>query len=338
MNYDVLNRLITDTRCVNLKHLEEVLGTLYYEQSFGDDYEPFEKVTSLKMQIEQDIIIEGSKNDYHNVAVTCARGDDYRFACLIIEEGLKKFPNNIDLLADYLAYGLQGGTAERCEIVFEKLMTLKERWNWRGYSFVIDYLQDVDDLGSVKYSSSQIKSLVNDLTLEYIDKMPDKEESYCSRFDYIKDTATGADKIAQEQKILLMAVNNATLKRVPKSLLRLADLYYDCGNVKEADIIIERCKSDSLEVQTSVNRTYVYLLSTLCKLSIFYELSKDMPKKLVENDEGSEREKYLRNAYEDFHVASLDFNDTRVKNLKSVIKTVVRETGIAYPYDDGIEE
>lgn len=333
MNYDILNRMIEDTGCVKLYFLEGVLNTLYYDQRIGDDYEPFEKVTILK-QLVQSNEVEGDKNLFHNVAVTCARGDDYKFACLIIDEGLKQYPYDVDLLADYLAYGLKGGNSKRCNEVFNRILSIKDRWNWRAYSFTIDYL--LDYISKVKYDSDvrDIYERIDNLTSEYIERIRDREDPFCSRYDFIDKTVPGDEKITKGQDILLQAVNSGTLKRAPKALLRLADNYYDNGQVLKANEMIERCKLDSLEIQPSVSRTYVYLLSTMCKISLVYELSKGKTKKITDDEPESEREKYLMEAYEDFHVACIDFADTRVKNLKTVIRTVVRETGKPYPYDD----
>ena len=116
--------------------------------------------------------------------------------------------------------------------------------------------------------------------------------------------------------------------------MKLADYYYNLGNdLKRANDLIERCKRDSVEAQPSVNRKYVYLLSALCKVCMFYENSKQ--KEDVKVQEGSEEEKKILNIYSDYHVA-VDRNDFQVRNCKDLIEALVKETGIPYPYDDGI--
>lgn len=82
------------------------------------------------------------------------------------------------------------------------------------------------------------------------------------------------------------------------------------------------------EIQRSVNRNYVFLLSALCKMSQYYDIKDQCDYK--------RSEALASEIYQDFHVAALDLTDARVRDCKKLIESFVRETQIPYPFDDGV--
>ena len=81
-------------------------------------------------------------DDYHNKAVDRARRGRNREATNICMEGLKKFPLNVDLLADTIKYSSEAGDMQTAADYYS---ILKEnvpfqRWNWRAFTFSFDYL------------------------------------------------------------------------------------------------------------------------------------------------------------------------------------------------------
>lgn len=330
MTYETAVAIIEKTSEVKVKDIQQVLEKLYYQASIEDDaIEYFYNINDLTELILKQEFFEGDEDDFHNLSVTYARGDDYANACDILDKGLMFYPYSIDLLADYLNYGIHCNRLVKCEEFYKRLLEVRKWWNWRAYQFSINYLTkrlSVDP----KLDIVDIENLVE----EFVEKMPDIEECYITKAEYVKTFKAGDDR-KKFLEVLEFAVSpKCMIQRTPKCDLKLADYYYNLGNdLKRANDLIERCKRDSVEAQPSVNRKYVYLLSALCKVCMFYENSKQ--KEDVKVQEGSEEEKKILNIYSDYHVA-VDRNDFQVCNCKDLIEALVKETGIPYPYDDGI--
>lgn len=80
-------------------------------------------------------------DDYHNKAVDRARRGKKREAAGICMEGLKKFPRNVDLLADTIKYSSEAGdmrTAAAHYSILKESVPF-QRWNWRAFTFSFDY-------------------------------------------------------------------------------------------------------------------------------------------------------------------------------------------------------
>lgn len=91
----------------------------------------------------EDTNLIGSANDYHNVAVGMSRLGCYPQAFRVVQQGLKSYPYNVDLLADAVYYGSSAGKWKDCEEYAARLnKRSKGLWNWRAFTFMIDYYMD----------------------------------------------------------------------------------------------------------------------------------------------------------------------------------------------------
>jgi len=334
MTYDILCEIIKRSEKVKIRDLSEAVEDLFtqaaYDKSTSEYY--LNLVDLFDVAIAQSRF-EGSADDFHNLSVQLAREEEYEYACQVLEKGLQRFPYSVDLLADYLNYGMQCGRAEQCEKYYETLSTLRNRWNWRAYQFSIDYLRERLELDP----TAKIEPL-RELVEEFINRNLMREECYLEKAKLIRDFGVeNTSKLETYVSILEYAISDkCPIQRTPKCDLSLADYYYDEGkNLPRALEIIERCKRDSVEVQFSVNRNYVYLLAALCRISMFYDSAQKNPTKRVE--EGSEQEQEILRIYSDYHVALTDRTDSRARKCKNIIEVLVRETAVPYPYDDDIE-
>ena len=331
MTYETIMAVIEKTAKVKLKDVQGVVEELYYNVNSEDDsIDYFYKLNDLIELVLKQKLFEGDENDYHNLSVTYAREGDYYSACRYLEKGIQHFPYAVDLLADYLSYGMQCDKIEECVEMYERLLKVRNRWNWRAYQFSIDYLMKLLSV-SPSANIDDIETIVN----EFVEKMPEREESYISKAEFIETFRN--KKLSDESFVSVLEYatsEECIVQRTPKCDLRLSEYYYDLGqNLERANELIERCKINSIELQLSVNRNYVYLLSSLCKMSLFYRTAEKGVKKTIE---GTEREKMVLDIFDDYHIAAINRHDSRVRGCKDLIIAFVRETGIPYPYDDGI--
>lgn len=330
MTYETFLAIVEKTKRVKLNDAMYAVEELYRQASASEDaVEEYCKIYDLFDLLLQQPMFIGNSDDYHNLAVVCAKQDDFDAACRFLDVGLKKHPYCIDLLADYLNYGMQCDKKEICNDMYDKLISKKSDWNWRAYRFAIDYLISLSDVDCVN-RDEEIFSLIT----EFQNKLPDDEDAYLIQAEFLSKKCENEKKENESEpafvSILVYATSDKSpVRRTPKCDLRLADYYYNNGSdIEKAIQLLERCKKNSVEVQPSVNRSYVYLLSALCRMTQFYSNSI--------NDSWEEIERLAMDVYKNYHIASLNRMDMRVHNCRNLIESFVRETGIPYPYDDGI--
>lgn len=328
MNYETFLSIVEKTKRVKLSDAMCVIEELYRQAVILEDaIEEYCKIYDLFDLLLQQQVLIGNSDDYHNIAVVCAKQDDFDAACRFLEAGLKKYPYCVDLLADYLNYGMQCSKKDICDSMYSKLILKKSDWNWRAYKFTIDYLIGLSDVDCVN-RDEEIFSLI----AEFQNKLPDNEDAYLIKAEFMSKKCEKEENDSEPVFVSILTYatsDKSPVRRTPKCDLRLADYYYNNGsNIEKAIQLLERCKKNSIEVQPSVNRSYVYLLSALCRMTQFYSnLKKDSQENI---------EKLAMEVYKNYHIASLNRIDTRVYNCRNLIESFVRETSIPYPYDDGI--
>lgn len=330
MTHNTFLAVIGKTARVKICDAIDVLEELYAQAASSDDaIDEYFKIYDLVDTIFQNNNFIGDSNDYHNIAVVCAKQEDFDTACRFLDHGLQQYPYDVDLLADYLKYGMKCNKKDECEKAYQNLFARKQDWNWRAYKFSIDYLIELVSIDSIDRDES-ITSLIADFQTD----LPDEEDAYLVEAEYLQSRNNRRDKGIQSERTFISILQFATsdespVKRTPKCDLKLADFYYTNGtNLERALELLERCKKDSVEIQRSVNRNYVFLLSALCKMSQYYDNKNQC------NQENAEA--LVRAVYQDFHVAALDIADSRVRDCKKLIESFVRETQIPYPFDDGV--
>lgn len=331
MTYNTFLAIIEKTSRVKIGDAIKVLEDLYQQAITSEDsIDEYCKIYDLIDIIFRQTIFIGDGDDYHNIAVICAKQDDYDAACRFLDCGLRQYPYNIDLLADYLKYGMKCNLYSQCEKVYENLIAKKDNWNWRAYRFAIDYLIDLSDMDLLE-RDQEIRTLIADFQTN----LPDEEDAYLVEAEYLQNRNMSKCREDTEKHTFASVLQFATsdkcpVKRTPKCDLNLADFYYNNGtNIEKALELLERCKKDSVEIQRSVNRNYVYLLSALCKMTQYYDSN-------IKTSPESEEE-LIGSIYQDYHIAALGMTDSRVRDCKKLIESFVRETKVPYPYDDAVD-
>ncbi|MBQ8280087.1 MAG: hypothetical protein IJZ23_09630 [Roseburia sp.] len=330
MTYETFLAVVEKTKRVKLSDAMIIIENLYRQAALAEEaIEEYYKIYDLFDLLLQQPVFIGNADDYHNLAVVCAKQDDFDSACRFLDEGLKRYPFCVDLLSDYLNYGMQCDKKNQCEDIYIRLISKKDDWNWRAYRFTIDYLINLSNMDFVN-REAEIMSLIKD----YQEKLPDDEDSYLVHAEFLSRKAREKKEVDGEERMFVKILtyvtsDNSPVGRTPKCDLKLADYYYNNGvSIGKAIQLLERCKKNSIEVQPSVNRSYVYLLSALCKMTQYYEISQS---------DNEAMENLAMEVYKNYHIASLNKADSRVYNCKNLIESFIRESRIPYPYDDGVE-
>ncbi len=332
MNYETLQAIIQRTKKVKIRNMADVIQELYF--FCAEDADSIENYFNLfdlfDLAFEQPIW-EGEEDDYHNLAVICAREDDYDTACRVLERGLKEYEYSINLLSDYLMYGKSCGRQEKSAECYSRLLEKRTEWNGRAYHFSILYL-----FGLVSTKEKINPGVILELIQEFKKKFPEQEESYMAEAQFYQMFNYKKEMASYQSVLEFVTSKQSPIQRTPKCDLRLADYYFEGGkHLQKAIILLDRCKRNSIEPQPSVNRNYVYLMSALCKMTCYYD-EYAQQKKVIEDEE--KKVQKVKEIYEDYHISAASQKDFKVYNCKSLIESFAKETGVPYPYlEDGVD-
>ena len=272
----------------------------------------------IMLQVLQKKTLAGAAEDFHNLAVELSRKSLYELACRVLELGLsiKQYSTDVDLLADFLVYGIKCGKEPQCEKYFELLSKIpKRRWKWRAFDFAVDYLQqkaerilDDDELDKAVESMLEIAK-------SYRHYFPKSEGGYVVEAQ-IHRFVNDFDK---EEQILKEAVTN--IKRAPQSNLRLADNAFARGEYEQSRSYLKSAKMSGFERQSRINICYVYYLDVMCLISILQS------KEISENE--------INELYSLFAEAEMLMSSENSLDLLAVIEQQIHlfEKRTGYRYD-----
>jgi len=278
-----------------------------------DDSEAREKLHLIIEDLQSQDRAIGNADDFHNYVTELVRRDEYDLACDVLEVGMKAFPYNVDLIADFIKYGVNCQRIEEVKNLQKVLLKIpKKRWTWRGFSFYVDYLQYLLEQPCSEKAMEKTEQEMLDIIAEYKKYFPYSEEPYITEAEMHKK----ASEPDLEEEVLMLALN--TVKVAPKCSLRYADILFDRGRYKEARPIISRAKKDSTTTQASVSDGYIYYLSALCTIALVSEEEREYTRDEVEG------------IYNDFNLALKDFNRNQsfVKVIKSKTNMLVSRTNV----------
>ena len=103
----------------------------------------------------------------------------YDSACAIVKRGLEEAEADVDLLSDFIKYGILCGRQEECDRYFRELKDniSMEEWNWRAFSFSIDYLLDKLDHTRNRITRETLKNSLIELADDFI-RAEGSDQSY----------------------------------------------------------------------------------------------------------------------------------------------------------------
>lgn len=261
--------------------------------------------------------ISGDADDWHNIAVDIAKKDYYDLCCDLLEEGLRRFPGNTDLLGDYLQYGTSCGRIEQCKQYYKQLSKLpKVKYTWRSFHFSVSWLTYLWESSETQKEMDKLYEQMQTLVSSYRDYFPHKEDSYvCAADMYNLVKQRG-----MVQEVLLDAVGQKFPS--PKCALRLADIYFEQGDYEKSLEMVQKSLKDANRVQQSVNEEYLYYLSGLARISI------------RNNSEGQTEAGSVEKIYRDFEDclrlgSRREFRDS----IQEKIAVLKRQTQVEIPED-----
>lgn len=266
----------------------------------------------------------GDADDFHNYAVTFSRINDYDAACVILKCGLNRFPNNVDLLADYLIYGPDCSSENRfqeCDDYFHILKKVDLRlWTWRAFDFSIQYLITKLDQGI-----EDIELCLQELDLlsqKYLEAYPLDERAYFTTY-LMQHKLKHFRSKENPEKTLECAVSLQI--NTPRCSLKLAELMFDKKEYDRALQLLDKTIQDSIERNSGLPLANVYLLRFTLKASKLINAI-DSSNKIEVDDELAIA---IKNAYLDYRIAKKLGNDSsKINSAYQYVKIIETSTGI----------
>lgn len=224
-------------------------------------FETVQQVIDQKPQI-------GSSEQFHNFAVTLGGNGFDSLACDILDCGLVRFPRNVDLLADYLIYGIDCERLEQCAVHFATLESIDQsEWTWRCFAFGIVYMNRLrTNLATTGEERSRYKKKVAALARAYKKYLPYDEGGY-------RETAKLMEKKPEAMiRLLDDALNNDTLRSCPTCAFEKAQILFKQKRYGEARDAINRSLEDSInQTQGGVKENYLLFLRGLCDYALLLQ-------------------------------------------------------------------
>lgn len=221
---------------------------------------PFDSYIGDLVALISSLNIRGDTSDYHNAAVELSRNGRNKEAIIVCEAGLQVYRYDVDLIADSIQFATENAdfsTAQKWIYYLTSNIPQKKLWNWRAFSFILDYLMN-----------AKPENYVDDCWeyIEYYKKnLPYEEKAFfaeaellCSLGDFDKALS-----------ILEIAINKLTV--APQCALRLADMYMERGQYAKVLTTTIYGFTASAETQPSVNVTYLLYLNTLAKEALLHK-------------------------------------------------------------------
>lgn len=214
--------------------------------------------------------IIGDANDYHNLSVEFSCLDDYSTAFQIVKKGLMQFPYNIDLLADAIYYGSNSKQYKECEDYVEILNSMPfARWNWRAFTFLVDYYLNKADWTKDTTQLFGFTDKALEIACAHQEILPNDEKGYLSEFKIraLRERYYRAEN-KQEEAETESGLSEGALKRAIESgeilavqcCSRYAELLFEKQRYYEVVSVCDQALQYG-ESQSSVRLSYLLYLS-----------------------------------------------------------------------------
>ena len=277
-------------------------------------FETIEELTSQRTQV-------GNADQFHNLAATLGGSGFDSLACDVLDCGLARFPMNVDLLADYLIYGIDCERLDQCAACFATLESIERSgWTWRCFAFGIVYMNRLrDSIAATSEERDVCRKKAAELARAYKKHLPYEEGGY-------RETARlMAGKPDAMLRQLNAALADERIGSCATCAFEKAELLFKRKQYAEAREAINRSLDDSInQTQGGVKENYLLFLRGLCGYALLLQR--------VREGRPAEEETVL-GIYADFNKALRDLDENYRGKVKIRTQDLVEDTKVQVPDD-----
>ena len=250
------------------KEVGELINNLYLDDGYTNKSTIFELIElcfKSNNNVSNEFSVNATVENYFNLSVVLARENLFNLACLVLEVGLRQYPKEVDLIANFLRYGVSSSDHfPKCPKYFNDLKKIpKDKWGWRAYDFSIDYLracQTIEDDNNL-VEDKEIENLITDFKLRF----NKDERPYLSHSEYYRSI----QQFDKELEVLKVAVENTY--KPSKCSFRLAEIYFKKGEYKRAMELLNECKKYVCDFDSGIDPGSVYVQRAICGMAVYYD-------------------------------------------------------------------
>ena len=256
------------------------------------------------------IEFQGSNYEFHNVAVEIADFGYYDRACQLLDSGIAQYPNDTDLLADYLEFGIKCNKVDVCNNYFTKLDEIDDKKNtWRSFNYLINFLIYNINIASDNTEINALKNQSLTLIERFKKCLPRDELAYLSEFKLYE--ATFEKDLGLEKLEKFLNSENRIAKVAPRCHLRFIDEMLEMGEYEKVVLYASDGAAEAAQEQESVDTGYFFYALALSKDALW--LKSDASTINDDTDEARLILKYYQTAY-----------DTLDDNKQSYFKVIAK--------------
>ena len=201
-------------RASSIQELYEMVSKAFSDE----DKNAIPRVISVVRRTIDSKELLGDADHFHNLGTALASQHYTKEAVGICELGLTHFPNNMDLISCLTLYNAEIGDFKSAETYAQKLHNDFHRsvWNWRAYTFYIDYCNYLPSTETLKQSTLQCVA-------DYQKYLPSEEKAYMAAYETYEKYGM------HKEAIDALKTADSTLKVTPQCSTRLASHYLELG-------------------------------------------------------------------------------------------------------------
>lgn len=270
--------------------------------------------------VVSDASVVGDNADYHNLAATYARLDDYMSAFEIVAKGLKQFPYDVDLLADAIKYGSKCGKVTESK---EYLSVLLSRpftfWNWRTFTFVIDFYLLSITWENPETTEETLQEALK-IATEYQTLAPTEERGFVAEAEIY----LASSDVESAINVLKNAIYEHQEILTPQCCIKYADILAERGEFEKVIEVCTRGLIVTAQDQPTARTGYFCYLSALAKDA------------LIHRDGAFKDGKRILDAYIDYKTAYklLKTTPRYIENILNRTEILSAKSGISFSIDD----
>lgn len=259
-----------------------------------------EKILTAIRNEEDNKTICGSADEYHNLLSEYARKGLPSIALEVAKLGIRLYPQNIDLLSDGIKFASETQDWETCQKIYQRLLEIpKDLWNWRAFTFCIDYLKErfsvENDLGRDAVYNEAL-ALVED----YKKLILWDERAWVAEAElYLVK-----NRVAMAIEALENGVKN--IEVAPQCCLKLSDLYLARGEYEKVIKYSAIGARATAQDQPTASTGYFYYISALAKDALIHKSALENPD---DKGKGFHNSDTVKDALIDYDIADTIFRN-----------------------------
>lgn len=236
-------------RASSIQELYEMVSNAFADE----DKNAVPSVIAVVRRIIDSKELLGDADHFHNLGTALARHHYTKEAVGICELGLTHFPNNMDLISCLTLYNAEMGEFKSAEVYAEKLHEFDRNvWNWRAYTFYIDYCNYLPGTDALKKSTLECVA-------DYQVYLPTEEKAYMAAYEtYVKYGM-------RNEAIDALKTAHAMLKVTPQCSTRLANYYLEIGEYEACIEAASKALAGNAQAQESVETGAIFGARGLAK-------------------------------------------------------------------------